>query len=184
MTRSIALLRAVNVGGRKLPMLELRAICAALGWTEVETYIQSGNILFAASGQAAELETSLETAVQQRFGYWSDVIVRSAEQWRALLAANPIVSEAEAEPNRVLAGLAKAGLQPGAAAALQAKAVAGERIEQAGEALWFHYPAGVGTSKLTPSLIDRCAGSPVTARNWRTMLKLGEMAGVSSGPSG
>jgi uncharacterized protein (DUF1697 family) len=176
--RSIALLRAVNVGGRKMPMAELRAVCAELGWTDVETYIQSGNILFAAPGEAAELETSLEEAVQLRFGYWSDVIIRSAEQWRALLAASPFVSEAEAEPNRVLVGIAKTRLQPGAAAAIQAKAAAGERVAQAGEALWFHYPAGVGTSKLTPSLIDRSAGSPVTARNWRTMLKLGEMAGA------
>ena len=175
MTRHIALLRAVNVGGRKMPMAELRAICAELGWTEVETYIQSGNLLFAAPGQSAEQEAALEKAIEQRFGYWSDVIIRSAEQWRALLATNPFLSEAEAEPNRVLVGLAKARLQPGAAAAIQAKAAAGERVEQAGEALWFHYPAGVGTSKLTPSLNDRCAGSPVTARNWRTMLKLGEL---------
>jgi uncharacterized protein (DUF1697 family) len=177
-TRSIALLRAVNVGGRKLPMAELREICAALGWTEVETYIQSGNVVFAAPGPTLELETSLERAIEQRFGYWSDVIIRSTDQWRALLAANPLAQEAEAEPSRVLVGLAKARLHPGAAEAIQAKAAAGERVEQAGEALWFHYPAGVGTSKLTPSLIDRSAGSPVTARNWRTMLKLAEMAGV------
>ena len=178
MARSIALLRAVNVGDRKMPMAELRTLCVELGWTEIETYIQSGNLLFAAPGQTAEQEASLEKAVEQRFGYRSDVIIRSAEQWRGLLAANPFVSEAEAEPNRVLVGLAKARLQPGAANSIQAKATAGERVEQAGEALWFHYPEGAGTSKLTPSSIDRSAGSPVTARNWRTMLKLGEMVGA------
>jgi uncharacterized protein (DUF1697 family) len=176
--RSIALLRAVNVGGRKMPMAELQAVCCELGWEGVQSFIQSGNIIFAAPDPAPVLEDALEQAIQRRWGYHSDVMVRSARQWTALLAANPLPNEAEAEPSRLLVGLAKARIRDGAAAELMAKAAAGERVEQAGEALWFHYPEGVGTSKLTPRLIDRCAGSPVTSRNWRTMLKLAEMAGA------
>lgn len=178
MARSIALLRAVNVGNRKLPMAELRALCEELGWSDVETYIQSGNVVFSTAGAGPALESALEGAVERRFGYWSDVMVRSVEQWRELLACNPLPAEAAAEPNRVLVGLAKARIEAGAADAIAARAVAGERVVQAGDALWFHYPAGVGTSKLTPGLIDRAAGSPVTARNWRTMQKLAEMAGL------
>lgn len=175
MTRFVALLRAVNVGGRKLPMAELRALCGALGWSEVVTYIQSGNVVFAASGRAAGLEAELEAAVADRFGFHSDVIVRSARSWPEILASNPFEAQSRTEPNRVLAGLAKARLRPDAAAVIAAKAAQGERVEQSGETLWFHYPAGVGTSKITPKLIDRAAGSPVTTRNWTTMLRLGEM---------
>lgn len=178
MARLIALLRAVNVGGRKLPMAELRALCAELGWTDVETYIQSGNVVFTAPGEAEVLETVLEKAIQRRFGFHSDAMVRSAAQWGRLIEANPLAKESAAEPNRVLVGIAKEKLEPGAADAIAAKAVAGERIAEAAGVLWFHYPAGVGTSKITPSLIDRAAGSPVTARNWRTMLKLQEMTGL------
>jgi uncharacterized protein (DUF1697 family) len=176
MSRFIALLRAVNVGGRKVPMADLRGLCGDLGWDKVETYIQSGNIVFAAKGKAEALESQLETAIAKCFGFDVPVIVRSAAQWRGIVAANPFAEVAEKSPNWVLLGLAKQALKPDAAAAIAAKGVAGEKVEAAGEALWFHYPEGVGTSKLTPALIDRAAGSPVTARNWRTVLKLQEMA--------
>ena len=175
MPRFIALLRAVNVGKRKLPMAQLRAMAAELGWSAAETYIQSGNLVFTASGSAGDLEAKLEAAIAKRFGFHSDVMIRSAAQWRSLVRANPFEREAEKEPNRVLAGLPKAPLPGGAAAALAEKAGGGERVAQAGGGLWFHYPQGVGRSKLTPALIDRLAGSPVTARNWRTLLTLQEM---------
>jgi uncharacterized protein (DUF1697 family) len=175
MPRFVALLRAVNVGARSLPMTELRALCAELGWREVRTYIQSGNVVFEARGAPADLESALEQAIQQRFGYWSDAMVRAGEAWQALLATNPLPDVGQAEPSRVLVGIAKRPVLPSAAETIAAKAVAGERVLLAGGALWFHYPAGVGTSKLSPALIDRAAGSPVTARNWRTMLALAQM---------
>jgi uncharacterized protein (DUF1697 family) len=176
MTRFVALLRAVNVGGRKLPMAELRALCEGLGWSHVRTYIQSGNIVFDASGKGAALEAALEQAIEWSFRMEVPAIVRLAGEWAAIVSGNPFVEEAKATPNWVLLGLAKRPIAPGAAEAIAAKGVAGERVEAVGEALWFHYPEGVGTSKLTPSLIDRAAGSPVTARNWRTIVALGEMA--------
>ena len=176
MAKFIALLRAVNVGGRKLPMADLRALCERLGWSEVRTYIQSGNIVFDADGKADALEEALEAAIGKEFGLDVPVIVRSAAQWDKIVAGNPFSKEAEKSPNWVLLGLAKRKIADGAAAAIAAKGKAGERVEAAGEALWFHYPEGVGTSKLTPASIDRAAGSPVTARNWRTVLTLEEMA--------
>ncbi|MFL6857256.1 MAG: DUF1697 domain-containing protein [Allosphingosinicella sp.] len=177
MTRRVALLRAVNVGGRKLPMAELRALCEGLGWQSVETYIQSGNVVFDADGEARALETALERAVAQRFGFQAPAMIRTAAEWRTLLAANPFAQEAGAEPNRVFVGVPKHAPAAGAAETIAAKAAAGERVKQAGGALWFHYPQGAGASKLTPSLIDRAAGCPVTARNWRTAAKLMEMLG-------
>jgi uncharacterized protein (DUF1697 family) len=175
--RWIGLLRGVNVGGRsRVPMAELRALCAGLGWRDVETYIQSGNLVFEADGEATDLEARLEKALAAKMGVATAVIIRTAADWKRCLAANPFGPASEKEPNRVLLGLSKRPLQPEAAAALQAKAADGERVAAAGGALWFHYPEGVGRSKLSPSLIDRLAGSPVTARNWRTALKLAEMA--------
>ena len=176
MARFIALLRAVNVGGRKVPMAELRAVCEGLGWEKVATYIQSGNIVFDAKGKAEALESELEKAIKERFGFEVPAMVRSAAEWRAMLAANPFAKEAESGLNWVLIGLAKRKIPAEAAEAIAAKGIAGERVEAAGDALWFQYPEGVGTSKLTPALIDRAAGSPVTARNWRTALALQEMA--------
>jgi len=175
MPRRLALLRAVNVGGRKLPMAELRALCGELGWRDVETYIQSGNVVFDADGGDAALEAALENAIADRFGFEAPAMIRTAAEWRAILKANPFPQEAEADPSRVFLGIAKREIAAGAEKKIEAKAAAGERATQAGGALWLHYPQGAGTSKLTPALIDRAAGSPVTARNWRTATTLAEM---------
>jgi len=172
MGRMVALLRAVNVGGRKLPMADLRALCEALGWSGVATYIQSGNVVFAAPGKPAAIETELEKAIAAKFGMDVPAIVRTADEWADLAAGNPFARE---PPNRVMLLLAKAPPAKGAEAAIEARALAGERVRRVGDALWFHYPNGAGTSKLTPSLVDRAVGSPGTARNFNTVTKLKEM---------
>lgn len=179
MGRYVALLRGINVGGaRKLPMARLREICAELGWAEVETYIQSGNLLFSAPGDAVALEGALEQAISIAFGFDIAVIVRSAGQWAAYAAANPFPDEARDDPGRLMLNLSKKKPAIGAEAAIAARAAAGERLRRAGEAIWIYYPAGAGTSKIGPSLLDRAAGSPVTARNYRTVLKIREMLGA------
>ena len=175
MGRMVALLRAVNVGGRKLPMAELRALGAELGWQDVATYIQSGNVVFTASGKPDALAKILEDAVAKRFGFESPVIVRTAAQWAEYPPANPFPQAARDEPSRLMLLLSKSPPAKGAEEAIQARAVAGEQVKRAGDALWFHYPEGAGTSKLTPSLIDRAVGSPATARNYRTVATLLEM---------
>jgi uncharacterized protein (DUF1697 family) len=176
MARSIALLRAVNVGGRKLPMAELRALCGELGWKDVETYIQSGNLVFTAPGRPEALEATLEKAIEERFGLDVPVIVRTARQWGACAAANPFAAVARDEPNRLQLLVSKRPPHADASEKLMERAQAGEVVKAAGGALWFHFPEGVGRSKLTPALIDKACGSPSTGRNWRTVVKLKEMA--------
>ncbi len=175
MARPIALLRAVNVGARKVPMAELRPLCEGLGWSNVETYIQSGNIVFEAGEKPEALEAQLEEALEKRFGFEVPTIIRTLAQWEAIAEANPFPEASEKEPNLVLVGVAKRPPRAEAARELEDRGANGERVVLAGGELWFHYAGGVGPSKLSPSLIDRLAGSPVTARNWRTVLKLKEM---------
>lgn len=176
MTRLIALLRAVNVGGRKLPMAQLRALCAELGWEDARTYIQSGNVVFSAPGEGMEIEGRLEAAIKERFGMDVPVMVRTPVQWSGYVSANPFPDAARDEPNRLQLLVSKRPPDKDAADTLMERAQAGEMIKAAGGALWFHFPEGVGTSKLTPALIDKAAGSASTSRNWRTVLKLLEMA--------
>ena len=174
----VALVRGINVGGgNKIRMTELRALADKLGWTRAETYIQSGNLVFEAAGERADLETALETGIRHRLGLDIPAIVRAADEWPVLVAANPFPEAAEAEPNRLMLLLSKQPPASQAAAALQERAQNGERVAIAGGALWIHYAGGAGTSKLTPALIDRLVGSAATARNWRTVMKLGEMLG-------
>ena len=175
MARLIALLRAVNVGGRKLPMAELRGLCADLGWGDVETYIQSGNVVFSAPAGPEPLEAELEAALRNRFAFEVPVMVRDVGQWSAYEAANPFPEAARDEPNRLLLFVTKRPLAPDAAGKLMERAQGGEFVKSAGGALWFHFPEGVGASRITPAWIDKACGSPATGRNWRTVLKLGEM---------
>ncbi|HUR63292.1 MAG TPA: DUF1697 domain-containing protein [Candidatus Thermoplasmatota archaeon] len=179
MTTFVALLRAVNVGGRKVPMADLRKLVERLDFGEVQTYIQSGNLVFMGAGTAAAVEAKLEKAIAAKFGIEVPVIARTAEQWKAYLAVpKPFAQAAADTPNWLLLGLSKQPPRKEAVAELLARAKNGERLELAGDGLWVHYPAGVGESKLTPASIDKAVGSPLTARNLNTVRKLAEMAGV------
>ena len=178
MGRMVALLRAVNVGGRKLPMAELRALCAELGWSDIATYIQSGNLVFTAPGKADEIEAMLEKAIEKEFGLDVPVIIRSKADWAKYPGLNPFPKAAKDAPAKLHLLLSKKPPAKGAAEAIQARAKAGEQVKQDGDGLWIHYPEGAGASKLTPSLIDRAIGSSATARNYNTVLKLREMLEV------
>jgi uncharacterized protein (DUF1697 family) len=171
----VALLRAVNVGGRKLPMAELRALCAELGWEDVGTYIQSGNLVFTAGGKPEVIEAELERAIEKRFGLKVPAIVRTAAQWAELARGNPFAEAARDAPSRLMLMVSKSPPAGDAAETLQARARDGEQVRRAGDALWIHYPGGAGTSRLSPAQIDRAIGTPATARNHNTVLKLEEM---------
>ena len=173
----IALLRGVNVGGRnQVAMAELRAACAELGWDNVQTYIQSGNIVFWAKGNASVLENVLEAEIARRFGISIPVIVRRADKWTELLQGNPFPEELRREANLVMLAVSRKPPNRSAVEELRARAASGERIERRGDALWIYFGCGVAKSKLSPGLLDRYVGSPVTTRNWRTVVKLDELA--------
>jgi uncharacterized protein (DUF1697 family) len=176
MNSFIALLRGINVGGHnKIPMPELRSLGGDLGWNNVQSYIQSGNLLFKADTAATNLENDLERAIARRFGFSIPVIMRTATDWAAYVGANPYPEASQKEPNLVMLVLAKAPPKPDAVERLRERAAAGERIAQVDDALWIHYTGGSARSKLSPALLDRLIGSPATMRNWRTTLKLDEL---------
>ena len=176
--RWIALLRGINVGGHnKIPMEELRKLCAGLGWENVATSIQSGNIMFSAPGSTSTLEKQLAEAIASHFGHRVSVIMRPAAAWPLYIQLNPFPEASESEPNHVMLGLAEKPLAPDAAEKLSEYAASGESIAQRTDSLWIHYAGGSAGSKITSTLLDRLAGSPVTTRNWSTVLKINEMIG-------
>jgi uncharacterized protein (DUF1697 family) len=158
-------------------MSDLRELAEGLGWKDVSTYIQSGNLLFNAQGQSEKLEASLEQAIESATGMKVPVIVRSQSIWSSYASEAPFPEARRDEPNRVIAMFSKSVPASDAVEALVSRAQAGEKIERLSDSIWIHFPGGLGTSKLTPSLIDRAIGSPATGRNFRTVLKLQEMLG-------
>ena len=177
MSTFIALLRGINVSGRnKIPMQELRSLCGRLGWTDVQTYIQSGNVIFHAGSAASALEEKLERTIQRDLGLSIPVLVRAAADWPVYVRGNPFPDVSMTEPNRVMLVLSKRPPRHTAVDELRERAEDGEQIARVGDALWFYYARGAGKSKLSPALLDRLVGSSVTARNWRTVLELDELA--------
>jgi uncharacterized protein (DUF1697 family) len=175
-TRWIALLRGINVGGhRKLPMAELRDLCADLGWQDVQTFIQSGNVVFSEGSDSAVLERNLEQAIRSRYGFDVPVILRTAQQWRLICDGNPFPGASAKEPNLVLACFSRFAFPDSAAAEIEARGTQSERAILSGDTLWIHFAGGSGRSKITPAVLDRQAGTPVTTRNWRTIVKINEM---------
>jgi uncharacterized protein (DUF1697 family) len=172
----IGLLRGINVGGRnKIPMSDLCKLCAEIGCGDIQSYIQSGNLVFSTLAIPAVVEIELERAIERRFQLNIPVIVRAAADWPAYVKGNPFPEASSAEPNLVMLALAKTDPKPEAASELCGRCTGGERIVQVGDALWIYFVGGVARSKISPALLDRLVGSKVTMRNWRTVLKLGEM---------
>jgi len=156
--RYIALLRGVNVSGKnKVPMAQLRALCARIGCDGVQTCIQSGNVVFVSGMAAGALEQCLEAAITQEFGLTVPVIVRTAGSWKRYVRNNPFPSEAKAKPNRVLLCLSKRAPAARAASELQQRATPGERVAKAGDAIWIHYAMGKGANMGLGGMSYACA---------------------------
>src|SRR5262245_4331363 len=176
MPRYVALLRAVNVGGRKVTMAELKTAAAKLGYDNPRTLVASGNLVFDARKTApAKLETALEAAIEKTFGLFSEVMVRDPTEWAAILKANPFPKKAKEDPAHLVCVVCKQEPDtPGINAFLKAfreKYDKGEQLRIVGREIYIDYGDSIGQSKLILPK-KTCTG---TARNWNTMLKLSEM---------
>ena len=172
------------MGRRMVAMSGLRDCLCTIGFADVRTLLQSGNLVFRCDGPTgAELEGLLEAEFLKRLKLQTHVIVRSAAQWRKLVAGNPFVYEAREDPSHLLAMVAKRRVKPQAFAALQAAVAKAGGRETAGESggqVYIFFPDGVGGSRVTTALIERALGTPVTGRNWNTVLKLADACGSQS----
>ena len=177
MASHVALLRAVNVGGRNLiGMSDLRASFLGLGFTGARTLLQSGNVVFDGGRRSsAALETLLEGETEKCFRVRVDYMVRTAKEWRETVAGNPFGDEARKDPSHLVVMFLKQTPRAGAERALRAAIKGPERVRVAGRHAYIVYPAGIGRSKLTPALLERELGARGTGRNWNTILKLGAL---------
>jgi uncharacterized protein (DUF1697 family) len=177
MTHRIVLFRGMNTGGVRAPVAELRAMAADMGLQKPRTLLASGNLVVESGVAPAGLEADVEQAMERRFGLKVAAMVRTPEQWSALIAANPFPDQAAAHPSKVLAMVMKAGIKDGALDACRALAEDGEAVEAVDGVLYFWFPNGQGQSAIFKKATPRMLGMG-TGRNWNTVLKLGEMVGV------
>lgn len=173
----VALLRAVNVAGHGLvAMADLRDLLTRLGCADVQSVLQSGNLVFRAPKKtAAGLERAFETEAEKRLGLRTDFFVRDAKEWEAVLARNPFRAEAEADPGHLVVAFFKNEPSAKAVKALEA-AISGREVVRAdGSHAYIVYPDGIGRSRLTTALIEKTLGTRTTGRNWNTVRRLGAL---------
>lgn len=176
MSRSVLLLRAVNVSGRnRVPMAELRdALQPLLG--DVSTYIASGNIICEHPSDPARACAEVRALIAEEFGVDTPVILRTHEDLDAALAARPFDDDDVVEKMLHVMFL-EGSARPGAVQAIEQRLVPGERIALVGDDLWIDYGrGGVQGTKVTKAVLDKALGVAGTARNLRTVRALAELS--------
>ena len=174
----IALLRGINVGGRnKIAMADLRTLFVSAGFADARTLLLSGNVVFEGPRQSgAALEQLLEAETQSRFGLSIDYMVRTAAEWKRIIAGNPFIEDAKRDPSHTLVMCLKSPAKPAAVQTLNDEIKGREIVRAAGKQLYMIYPDGIGRSKLTNAVIEKKLNVRGTARNWNTVLKLDALA--------
>ena len=179
-TNLVALLRAINLAGRKsVSMADLKAMLAKLGFAGARSLLASGNLVFAAAGRvpaSAKLEALLEAEAVKRLKLDTAFFVRSAAELRAVVGRNPYPAEARRDPGHLVAVFLKDAVDAPRVEALRAAIAGRELVAGVGREIFAVYPDGIGRSRLTMALIEKKLGVRGTARNWNTVLKLEALA--------
>jgi len=170
----VVLVRGINVGGKQIvSMTDLRRIATDAGLSEVQTLLQSGNLVgHCKKPSPSGLERSLQDAAKNHLDRSLEFFVRTTSQWGAIVADNPFPKEAKADPSHLLVAFLQDAIKEPTVAELRGKIPGREMIAGAGRELYIVYPDGIGRSKLTAALIDKILSTRCTARNWNTILKL------------
>ena len=160
-----------------MPMSKLKQICEDLGYRNVKTYVQSGNLVFSTSERSmAKLAKKIEDALEKSFGFRPDVINRTAAEMRDVVDRNPFAGRTEIEPSRLLVTFLASDPGDEARQKVRDIPIQPEELHIDGREMSIYYPAGIGRSKLPAAAIGRALKVPGTARNWNTVTKLLEMA--------
>ncbi len=175
MSSRILLLRAVNVGARRIAMPALRELLTDSGLEDVSTYVQSGNVVLRSDLAPEELEQQCRDLISRHCGFDVPVIVRTPKQLEAVLAHDPLGGQVT-DFKRYLVSFLDAKLEPADYKRLAALAVSGERLHMRGRELYAWLPEGVARSRMWAALARPGPGVVATARNWTTVGKLLEMA--------
>ena len=174
----IAILRGINVGtGRKVLMANLKKLCESLGLKNVQTYIQSGNLIFELeqSEPISALETRLQKAFSETFGFEIPVLIRTAAEWAESIAQNPFLNEENVNIDRLHLTCLKEMPAPELLEKIKTFQYLPDRYEIVGRDVFIFCAAGYGTSKLVNSFFESKLKTQATTRNWKTVMKLNEM---------
>lgn len=177
MTVIISMLRGVNVGGHnKIKMEALRSLYESLGLRDPQTYIQSGNVVFRTKERdLARLAKRIESAIERRFGFRPELILRTSSDLRDVIARSPFATRRGIDPSKLLVNFLAMDPGPEARDEFLRARVNPEEVHFQGRELYIYFPNGMAGSKLLPALARKLKQAG-TGRNWNTVMKLLEIA--------
>jgi uncharacterized protein (DUF1697 family) len=174
----IAMLRGVNLGPHnRIKMDALRALCESLKLEDPRTYVQSGNVIFRTKeSNLVLLSKKIQSAIERKFGFRSEVILRSTAELRKVTATNPFAKRDGIEPGKLLVTFLASEPSPEARAKLLTLKPDPEELHHIGREIYIYFPDGAGRSKLQWSSFGRMLKTPGTARNWNSVIRMLEIA--------
>jgi uncharacterized protein (DUF1697 family) len=176
-TSYVALLRGVNVGGRKLAMADLRRVFVDLGYPDAQTYLQSGNAVFEGPPEEpARLAGEIAGRIAQDFGVATTVLLRTGDDLARVVADNPFLKRGDDPATLHVTFLAEAP-RPGAEDRLALPGAEPDEFTLVGREVYLRCPNGYGRTRLNNAFIERRLGVAATTRNWRTVTALRDLAG-------
>jgi uncharacterized protein (DUF1697 family) len=175
--RYAALLRGINVGGRKkVPMAALRQLLQDLGYADVVTHLQSGNAVFSSPERSSRmLARAIAERISGEFAMDVKVVIRTGSQLADVVSRSPLPAGPE-NPSRFFVAFLAAAPDPAAIAAVRSMSFDPDQIWISGAEAFLWCPAGAADTKLTNNFLEKRLGVTATSRNWNTVLKLTELA--------
>jgi uncharacterized protein (DUF1697 family) len=172
MPRQIALLRGINVGPhRRIAMADLRELLTSLGFEDVKTHLQSGNVVLTSDLPNEKLERKLEQQIEKKLGVDPKVVVRSRDELEDIIARDPFADVAD-DPKRYQVSFLSAEPDAERVRKISELDIAPEQFVVSGREIYAWHPDGLQRSRLAPALTDKRLGVTATARNWNTVTKL------------
>lgn len=170
----ISLLRGINVGGnKKIKMADLRDLYKSLGYANIKTLLQTGNVVFQSETDDLEqIQSTIEEGIQAHYGFDVDILMLTPEDFKTIVEAHPFTDAQAEDPRKLVFVFLNAQPDASAVDALRDNHTGREIIDMGEHALYIYYTDGQGRSKLDHSRIERPLNVKATARNWNTTMKI------------
>lgn len=182
MTIYIAMLRGINVSGQRIIKMDrLRAVFEDMGFADVKTYVQSGNVIFVTDESAANLAVIIERKILDEFGFEVPVLTKSANEFKEIVKRNPFLKDRAIDGSKLHVTFLSDDPPRNALELLQPLAVGPEQARIVGRAVYLYCPNGYGNTRLNNTAIEKKLSCRATTRNWATTNKLLEMVNAIDG---
>ena len=178
MTTYISILRGINVGGhRKIIMAELRKMYELLGFSQIKSYIQSGNVVFKTNQKMSshELESLLEKSIKETFGHEVPVLIRTSEEWKMAIKTNPFFTK-EANTDKLFITFLSQSPSTALKEELSSMDFSPDQLKIIDKCVYLYCERKYHETKMTHSIIERKLKVKATARNWKTIMKISALS--------